>query len=316
MGTARQYHVPEFEGCLSIKTVVDGAALWKTAGREFVVRENSYLVVNDGQPYTLTIDAAQSVTTFCIFFERGFVEDVFRNATLTVPQLLESPLAERQIQLQFPERLETQESPVLGMVRNLRRRILQSEVSQTALNTELYSIAAKMVNQQLCDSVGHEKVSAIRHSTREELYRRVLRGRDFLLSSLDQPIRLNDIARAACLSSFHFHRVFFQQHGFQRVEFCVPEAFVTTEPRIGLRKPRRLEAAVMGAATDRAFDEPRVLQHPHMFRGAGEAHAERGRQFPDREFAFGQLSKHRPPRWIRKRMKNCIEMGGMFNHTV
>src|SRR6266404_1455498 len=25
MGTARQYHVPEFEGCLSIKTVVDGA---------------------------------------------------------------------------------------------------------------------------------------------------------------------------------------------------------------------------------------------------------------------------------------------------
>ncbi len=213
MGTARQYHVPEFEGCLSIKTVVDGAGLWKTAGREFVVRENSYLVVNDGQPYTLTIDSAQNVTTFCIFFERGFVEDVFRNATLKVPQVLESPLVERQIQLQFPERLEAQESPVLGIVRNLRRRILQGEVSQTALNTELYSIAAKMVSQQLRDSVGHEKVSAIRHSTREELYRRVLRGRDFLLSSLDQPVRLKDIARAACLSSFHFHRVFKETFG-------------------------------------------------------------------------------------------------------
>ncbi|MDX6713055.1 MAG: AraC family transcriptional regulator [Blastocatellia bacterium] len=213
MGTARQYHIPEFEGCLSIKTVVDGAGLWKTAGREFVVRENSYLVVNDGQPYTLTIDSAQNVTTFCIFFERGFVEDVFRNATLKVPQLLESPLAERQIQLQFPDCLETQESPVLGMVRNLRRRILQGEVSQTALDTGLYSIAAEMVNQQLRDSAGHEKVSSIRHSTREELYRRVLRGRDFLLSSLDQPVRLKDIARAACLSSFHFHRVFKETFG-------------------------------------------------------------------------------------------------------
>jgi AraC-like DNA-binding protein len=92
-------------------------------------------------------------------------------------------------------------------------RILQGEVSQTALDTELYSIAAEMVNQQLRDSAGNEKVSAIRHSTREELYRRVLRGRDFLLSSLDQPVRLKDIARAACLSSFHFHRVFKETFG-------------------------------------------------------------------------------------------------------
>jgi AraC family transcriptional regulator len=213
MGTARQYYVPEFKGCLSIKTVVDGAALWKTAGREFVVRENSYLIVNDRQSYTLTIDAAQSVTTFCIFFERGFVEDVFRNATLKTPQLLESPLAERRIQVQFPERLESHESPLLGMVRNLRRQILQGEVSQIALDTELYAIADQMVNQQLRNCNGHEKVKALRHSTREELYRRVLRGRDFLLSSLDQPIRLNDIARAACLSSFHFHRVFKETFG-------------------------------------------------------------------------------------------------------
>jgi AraC family transcriptional regulator len=213
MGTSRQYHVPEFEGCLSIKTVVNGAALWKTAGREFVVRENTYLVVNDRQPYTLTIEAARNVSTFCIFFERGFVEDVFRNATLKALQLLESPEADRQLQFQFREQLETQEGPLLGMVRDLRTRILQGDVSQTALNTELYSIAAQMVNQQLRDGAWHEKVSAIRHSTREELYRRVLRGRDFLLSSLDQPIRLNDIARAACLSSFHFHRVFKETFG-------------------------------------------------------------------------------------------------------
>jgi AraC family transcriptional regulator len=213
MGTARQYHVPEFEGCLSIKTVVEGAALWNTAGREFVVRENSYLVVNDRQPYTLTIDAAQSVTTFCIFFERGFVEDVFRNAVLTSTQLLESTPETPGTHVQFRERLETQGSPLLGMVRNLRRRILQRELSSTALDPALYSIAVELVNQQLNLSNAHERVNALRHSTREELYTRVLRGRDFLLSSLDQPIRLKDIARAACLSSFHFHRVFKEAFG-------------------------------------------------------------------------------------------------------
>ena len=72
----------------------------------------------------------------------------------------------------------------------------------------------------------------------------------------------------------------------------------------------------MGAAADRARHQPCVLQHPHVFRGAREAHAERRRQFPDREFALRQMAKHGPPRWIREGMKNSVEMGRMFNHVV
>jgi hypothetical protein len=53
-----------------------------------------------------------------------------------------------------------------------------------------------------------------------------------------------------------------------------------------------------------------------MFRGARKTHAERGRQFPDREFAFGQLTKHGPPRRIRESMKDSIEMRELFNHVV
>jgi hypothetical protein len=36
-----------------------------------------------------------------------------------------------------------------------------------------------------------------------------------------------------------------------------------------------------------------------VFRGAREAHAERGRKFPDREFPFRGLAKHGPSRRIR-----------------
>ena len=62
--------------------------------------------------------------------------------------------------------------------------------------------------------------------------------------------------------------------------------------------------------------EAGVLQHPHMFRGASETHAERRRQFPDRAFAARQMTNHRPPRWIREGMKNSVEVGRMFNHMV
>ena len=72
----------------------------------------------------------------------------------------------------------------------------------------------------------------------------------------------------------------------------------------------------MGPAADLACHEACVFQHAYVFRGARKTHAERGRQFPDREFAHRQMTKHRPPRWIRQGMKNSVEMGRMFNHMV
>jgi hypothetical protein len=72
----------------------------------------------------------------------------------------------------------------------------------------------------------------------------------------------------------------------------------------------------MRTALDRARYETCILQHPHMFRCAGEAHVEGVSEFPDREFPFRQTTKHGPPRRIRESMKDNVEMGGMFNHVV
>ena len=223
MGTARQYVVPEFEGCLSVKTVVEGTAHWRTTTREYVVNENSYLVLNDRQLYTLTIDAARSVTTFCIFFERGFVEDVFRNGAIGTSKLLAAPDAGREMKLVFREQLETHESPVLGLLRRLRLRILNGELSQWSLVSDLYAIAAALVRHEFEIESSRERISALRLSTREELFKRVLRGRDFLLSSLDQQVRLKDVAAAACLSEFHFHRVFCEVFGATPQKYLVAQ---------------------------------------------------------------------------------------------
>ena len=77
-GYGTRYHVPDFEGCLSLKSVVQGSADWETDGRRFVVNHDCYLILNDRQHYTLTIDSPTRVKTFCLFFERGFVEEINR----------------------------------------------------------------------------------------------------------------------------------------------------------------------------------------------------------------------------------------------
>ena len=56
-----------------------------------VVNEDCWLLLNDRQRYTITIESRQPVSTFCPFFERGFVEDVNRARLSSSQELLDSP---------------------------------------------------------------------------------------------------------------------------------------------------------------------------------------------------------------------------------
>jgi len=86
-GTARQYHVRDFPGPLSIKTFVRGSACWKSEAGEYHIDESSLLVLNHRESYSLTIDSRQSVSTLWVFFEDGLVESV-RRAMATAPEAL------------------------------------------------------------------------------------------------------------------------------------------------------------------------------------------------------------------------------------
>jgi AraC-like DNA-binding protein len=209
-GTNRHYYVHDYEGCLSIKTVIAGAAVWETDGRQFVVHENSYLILNDHQRYTLTIDSARKITTFCIFFKRGLVEDVFRCHVAPTGTLLDSPIPPASNQLHFWEKLETQENGILGLIRQLRQQVISGITTKQALEASFYTIATEIVKEHQQVGAAVAKLPSLRSSTKQELYRRVLRGRDYILSSLDSPLLLNDIAREAGLSPYHFHRAFRQ----------------------------------------------------------------------------------------------------------
>jgi AraC family transcriptional regulator len=209
-GANRRYYVPDYEGCLSVKSVVAGSAAWEAGGRRFVVHENSYLILNDRQRYTMTIDAAREVTTFCLFFKRGLVEDVFRSYASPAAALLDAPTESGPAPLHFWERLETAGGGVLGRVRELRRQVVGGVESRASLEPYFCAVADQMVREHFEMRAAVGRLATLRASTRLELYRRLLRGRDYILSSLGEPILLGDMAREACLSPHHFHRTFSQ----------------------------------------------------------------------------------------------------------
>lgn len=211
-GRGARYHVPDFEGCLSVKTVVSGMAVWETERRRFVVDEDRWLLLNDHQRYTITIDSPTPVTTFCLFFQRGFVEESYRAHVTASNVLLDLPQPTQTASVEFITRIEPTDGPVMGFLKGFQRQLNENRMSQVGWDEKFLHVAEMLVLGRGDTLKAIARLPAIRHSTRVEVYRRLLRGRDFMLSSLHQPVQLSDIAAEACLSSFHFHRAF--RHAF------------------------------------------------------------------------------------------------------
>src|SRR3954470_8190242 len=75
-GVARNYHVESFRTTLCIKAVTRGAALYVTPQAKQLATEESFLVLNKGQDYSLEFQGPGSTETLCPFFQPGFMERV------------------------------------------------------------------------------------------------------------------------------------------------------------------------------------------------------------------------------------------------
>jgi AraC-like DNA-binding protein len=220
-GRAKQYHVAEFPGPLSIKTVVRGSALWGTREAERSVDCGSYLVLNAGQRYSLTVDAREMVETFCLFFRGGYVEDAHRVESSDPAALLDAPLAgagadsngNGDARAEFFETLRKQDELVSPLVRKMYLRVKEQRATQAWLEDQFFAVAKALRSVSADAHQQARRIPAKKLSTRIELYRRLLRGKDYLESFFDGEMRLDKVASVACLSPYHFHRLFREVFG-------------------------------------------------------------------------------------------------------
>jgi AraC-like DNA-binding protein len=202
---ARRYHVRDFPGPLSIKSLVRGSAEWRVPGARFEVDSGSYLILNDGQPYSITVESQTPVETFCVFFQRGFVEDAWRSRTRSEEELLDDP--DRAVPVGFYERLRPREERMAFLLDRLYRRVSGREGSAD-LDEGFRQLALALVALRAELPREMARIPAVKSSTRAELFKRVHAGKRIMDDALEHPLRLAGIARQACLSPFHFHRLF------------------------------------------------------------------------------------------------------------
>jgi AraC family transcriptional regulator len=194
-GRSRRYEAENVEGALSIKCVVEGVATWETANGRFELGPAGWLILEDGERYSITVDAARPVETFCVFFKRGFVEDAASGVTLECGG---SPPP-----MHFAERLRSS-----AAVRNALLRARDHRDDAFALDSAFHAIAGALVQAHGDAAARAARLPALRAATREEIARRLDRAVAYIHGHLAEPLSIAAIASVACLSPFHFHRLF------------------------------------------------------------------------------------------------------------
>lgn len=246
---ARRHRVQNYAGPLSVKTVLAGRVAWTIAGRDLVVDPSSFLIVAAGEKYSMNIELSTPVETCCAFFAPGFVERTVLDATSPLEHSLDEPERMAPVAPYLSAAHSDAERSLIGRVQGLAGRCRETlnpsgwEEEFLVLAVDLFRFHRKIREQAA-------RIPAIRKSTREELFRRLLIGREYIHSHLSGPVSLTTVARAACLSPFHFHRAF--ARAFERT----PHAYLTG---IRLAQARRMiesGSRVLDACIEAGFASP------------------------------------------------------------
>lgn len=208
--TGRRHHW-EGVGLLSVKTFSRGRALYNSGPGLYGVDENSYLILNDAQPYSITIDSDRPVESFCVFFKSGFAEQVYHSLRSTQRELLDDPEPPDRPRVGFFDKVYPHDdilSPALLSLKSSSAAVGKERAAP--LEEQFHALMGLLLRVRLGVLKEASALSAVRASTREELYRRLCRARDYMAACFDQPLTLKDVAGVACLSPNHLLRSFKQ----------------------------------------------------------------------------------------------------------
>jgi AraC family transcriptional regulator len=207
--SSRRHVVTDFPGPLSIKTVLKGHVLWTVDGRELLVDSNSFLILNDGQKYSMNLDMPAAVETCCAFFRKGFVEEMAQDATTSLESSLDEPSREAP-PLDFLARLHADaKHAILSHLWTLAERC-RNQLQPSSFEEDFLILSKNLLvlYKEIRSQI--RRIPAAKASTRAELFRRLQVAREYMHHCGEERVSLDVVAREAGLSRYHLHRSFTQ----------------------------------------------------------------------------------------------------------
>lgn len=195
---------------LSIRCMLNGSQHYKVDGHDHLVHADNFLVVNQGQHYRTSFSATEEQDMILVAFRPGLAERVYHSLSSTPEALLDDPFGAKQQSITFFDKTYDRD-PVIHDIFTSLRRLADAPLDvkkDTDLESMYDALLVRLLELQQPLHSEMNRLSCVKQSTREELYRRLCIARDYIDANTGALIGLEEIANAACLSVHHFKREF------------------------------------------------------------------------------------------------------------
>lgn len=186
--------------------------------QRWYLKPGQYLILNADQPLTLAPQHGQPAELLCFFL----APDTMQQAATLALQKEEDPALDGCLrpegEVELCERLGEMDGSLLG--RTLEHWLQRFMRSQTADRQALAihqdmsdEIAQDLIYAQVAGYQQMLQLTSAKLSTKRELYRRLCQARMYMHTHLDEALDLDTLAQVACLSKYHFIRLFKEAFG-------------------------------------------------------------------------------------------------------
>ncbi len=201
------YHSP-----YSIKFVLKGEEKYTVNGNFFAVPERRFLLVNHEsfvECHALGPDAHRS-SGLSIFISPSIVSEVCNAMAYSLNQQMENSEPHNLTTPDFLSGIFHREEDYIGSFLDQFSNTLLNQSHLMIGDEFFYRLAETMIKSHREYERQQNDISAVKPATRAELYSRLMTARHFLLDNYYTNYPLESIARVACLSPYHFQRLFKQ----------------------------------------------------------------------------------------------------------
>lgn len=189
---------------LSIKACFGGEMLYRVGRSERRIGPAGFIVVNDGQHYSVTAESDPALIRAHLFFSREMAADVAACLDVEDGRLLDNPRDARVPE--FGNQVRPHGTGVTDLLSGLVTAGRHGASDSLWFEEVARRVLARLIRTEQAWRQVH--ASGTRPAVRAELARRVLRARDWIEADIARPVTLDALAAIAGLSPNHLIRAF------------------------------------------------------------------------------------------------------------
>ena len=210
LSSLQAYFKPIVPYGFAVKYVSKGLEKYHLGKETYEVTEGKYLLLNSSHTGHVEIDSHQPVEGICINITTTLLENMVASMVRPDAAIPDADLGKFFTTSLFIESAYEASQTELGKALLYLNQKLQSrEISLDNLSPEFfYNISEKIVADYTPVCRQLQSIPAVKPLTKKELYKKILRAKEYIDAAFATPLTTESMAKECCLSEYHFLRLF------------------------------------------------------------------------------------------------------------